>query len=427
MKVLWLSLNSSLFYDNEQSGWTGALENALKTYYQDSINLAVAFENSYENRFKIVRHGTTYYPLNHSANKLNQFLYLTVISGAGKWKLLKDATLRAIHDFQPDIIHCFGSEWPYGIIVKEVPIPVVIHMQGFLNIYLSIGNSVIGNSIIDNFKKLWQNNTIIDILSKIIYHKILSKPEISPERFEREIMKANHYFMGRTEWDKNIVKYFSPGSRYFHVPEAIRPIIYQARGQWKYHFNGKLQLLTITSGSVLKGAKVILQTAQILQDIVGLDFTWKVAGNQKLFPIFEKQLGIRHDQVGVELLGTINQEQIVEELTASDFFIHPSIIDNSPNAICEAQLIGIPVIASNVGGVPQLIDDKKTGFLFPYNEPHTLAFLIGNLFRQKELLTQIAQNEVLVSQARHHPQHVADEVMRVYKTVLEDFKIYDPK
>ena len=400
MRVMWLSDRSSLLNDDESVSLTAPLERALTEYYSDQIRLAVVFESEYEGQARTVRGITTYYPVNADINQV-AFSYQN-------WERTKAKLLRVVEDYQPDIIHCFGSEWPYGALAESVAVPVVIHMMGFLNTYYPALDMVRGYCAIpaDSPGKAPEQ-----------------RPEDKASAFERRIMKANHYFMGRTEWDKNIVKYYSPGANYYHVPEAIKPRIYGASGRWKYHYNhGKLRLLTISSADDRKGNEIILRTAQILKELLKIDFEWRVAGSRVFFPFFEQRTGINHQDVNMNLLGRIDTRQVVEELSAADFFIHASIIDNSPNTVCEAQLIGCPVIASNVGGVPQLIEDSVTGFLYPYNEPHTLAFLIGNLYREEAVLTRISQSETEIARKRHDPKLVGDAVVHTYESVIKDWE-----
>ena len=399
MRVMWLSMNSSMLHGDEALGLTAPLERALADHFADQINLAVVFASEYEGQAKTVRGMATYYPINADVNE--------VIFSYQGWERTKAELLRVIEDFRPDIIQCFGSEWSYGAIAECVSMPVVIHMMGFLNAYFPALDMVRGYCAIP-----------ADSHGKTPEHR----PEDVAAAFERWRMRANHYFMGRTEWDKNIVKYYSPGSIYFHVPEAIKPSIYRASGQWKYHGNGKLRLLTISSADDRKGNEIILRTAQMLKELLRIDFEWRVAGSREFFPYFERRTGIQHQDVNVSLLGPIDTSRIIEELSSADFFIHPSIIDNSANAICEAQLIGCPVIASNVGGTAQLVEDGVTGFLYPYNEPHTLAFLIGNLYREEGVLTRISQNEAEMAHRRHDPKLVAEAVLHTYASVIKDWE-----
>jgi glycosyltransferase involved in cell wall biosynthesis len=149
-----------------------------------------------------------------------------------------------------------------------------------------------------------------------------------------------------------------------------------------------------------------------------MDFEWRVAGSKDFMPYYEKLTGIGHQRVSIELLGKIEEEQIVEELKAADFFIHPSIIDNSPHSVCEAQMIGCPVIASNVGGVPQLVEHGVTGWLYPYNEPHSLVFLIGNLLRDTELLLRVSKNAVKTALERHDPETIVRKMKEAYETII---------
>lgn len=396
---MWLSMNSSMLNQDESIGMTAPLEKCLMQYYADKIQLAVVFQSEYEGQTKTVRGNTTYYPVNADLSRLD----LNIQS----WDDIKAKLLPVITEFQPDIIQCFGAEWSYGAIAKFVSVPVVIHLMGFLNIYIPTTDMVTGYCVCPagSATSPMQLRLEDDLMD-----------------FERRIMLSNRYFMGRTQWDRNIVKYYSPGAKYYHVPEAIKSRIYDASGQWKYHYNGKLHLLTISSADYRKGNEIILRTAKILKDVINIDFEWRVAGSRDFFAFFEQRTGIHHQDVNINLLGRIDTRQIVEELTLTDFFIHPSIIDNSSNSICEAQLIGCPVLSSNVGGVAQLIEDGNTGFLYPYQEPHTLAFLIGDLYREEHLLTQISQNSVEVSRRRHAPKAVADALFCTYQSVIADWE-----
>ena len=71
--------------------------------------------------------------------------------------------------------------------------------------------------------------------------------------------------MGRTEWDRNIVKYYSPGTKYYYAPEAICPLIYESAGSWLYRPQAKLRLLIVSRADTRKGNEIILRTAQLLK------------------------------------------------------------------------------------------------------------------------------------------------------------------
>ena len=404
LKVMWLTTDSSRMVKSEERTTSAPLESALMAYYGKEVQLAIVFEQEYEGQAKLVRGNVCYFPLAARLKKVGECVPF--------WDESKKKILQVIEEFQPDMIQCFGSEWTYGAIVEETCVPVVIHMMGFLNIYHMAVDMVINSLPMQPVEK----NTI-------------SKPEKhvpniveQANAFELNVMKNNKYFMGRTEWDKKIVKFYSPGAKYYHMPEAMREIIWQARGTWRYHFQGKLRLLTISSADYRKGNEIILRTALILKTVLGLDFEWRVAGSRDFFPFFENRTQLHCRDLNISLLGMIDAGQVREEMQAADFFIHPSIVDNSPRSICEAQLIGCPVIASNVGGIPQLVEDGKTGFLYPYNEPHTLAFIIGSMYKDVARLTMLSKKEVSVASLRHDPRKIAGKLYEIYKKILKQEK-----
>ena len=387
-------------------------EGVLAHYCGNEVCVALAFGNSGSRAYDpsceldpTWNSSITYFPLD---------VNLGYGAIGGEWNLARTALLGVIDEFKPDIIHCFGSEWPYGAIAENVDIPVVIHMMGFLNIYYSSIDMANGRTFEESVRHaLWRKLPF----GKRNHNAAKTKCE-EYAAFERSVMKANRYFMGRTNWDRNIVKHYSPGSRYFNVSECIHYPFMRDASSWRYHFDGNLKLLTVSSADGRKGIEIILRTAKLLKELVGIDFEWHIAGNKEFFDHFERRCGICHDDVNIRLLGILEAESVADELKSADLFIHPSIIDNSPRTICEAQLIGCPVIASNVGGVPQLVDNGVTGFLYPYNEPHTLAFLISDLMEQRDTLTEVSETASRIARERHDPARIASQIFNIYREVL---------
>ena len=381
----------------------------MNQYLAGRIRLALAYMADGIHEKKAVQNGIEYYAVGGD---------MRVGSSEAGWEKARSDLLRVCEAFQPDIIQCFGAEWPYGLIAESVDVPVVIHMMGFLNIYyLSIqmarGYDRAKPGKIGRLKRM---------IKRFLSPAPAKETEIERQAaVERRVMCANRYFLGRTAWDRNIVKYYSPGSLYFHVPEMIKPGIYEAAGQWQYHAGEKIRLFSLSSADDRKGNEIILRTADILKSVLRLDIEWRVAGSKDFFPAFEKRTGISHEDVGIRLLGMITGEEIIEEMKAADLFIHPSIMDNSPHAVCEAQLIGTPVIASNVGGVKDLVEDETTGFLYPYNEPHTLAFLIANIHADREKLTLVSKNAEKAARERHDPERIALSLFQTYQSIIKDY------
>ena len=134
----------------------------------------------------------------------------------------------------------------------------------------------------------------------------------------------------------------------------------------------------------------------------------------------EKKTGINHKEYNIKLLGMISANKVAEELANSSIYIHPAIIDNSPNSLCEAQIIGCPVIAANVGGISSLVEDGKTGILYPYNETHMLAFRIMELFSDRIKLNELSKNAKQVAKRRHEPDNLYNVLYGIYNEICDD-------
>ncbi len=91
-----------------------------------------------------------------------------------------------------------------------------------------------------------------------------------------------------------------------------------------------------------------------------------------------RDLGIEND---VEFVG--EREDIPQILSIMDIFVLPSALEGFSNVILEAMATGLPVVATNVGGIPELVVNKQTGILVPPDEPEELAKAIVDLLRDK--------------------------------------------
>jgi glycosyltransferase involved in cell wall biosynthesis len=112
-----------------------------------------------------------------------------------------------------------------------------------------------------------------------------------------------------------------------------------------------------------------------------------IAGNGPDRPAVEserRRLGL---ESSVRLAGELND--VGELLAAADLFVLSTRSEGLPLSILEAMAAGLPVVASNVGGVPELVVDGETGLLVPPGDPHALAAAIGRLLDDETLRRQL--------------------------------------
>jgi glycosyltransferase involved in cell wall biosynthesis len=285
--------------------------------------------------------------------------------------------------------------------------------MGFMNIYDCMDEVVLHKM---DYWKYFKYNPI-----KVYLNSRSFKFRKENQILEREIMKCNHYFMGRTDWDKDIVKYYSDGGKYYHCEETIREEIYDSLEKWKFHERNEIRLVTIGNAGSLKGNEIMLKTAWLLKNEFHIDFEWIYTSDDNRMCFFENLVDIKCKDVNIKLIGRIDAKRIAAELCNAEFYVHTSIIDNSPNTLCEAQLIGTPVISTNAGGIPQLVENGESGFLYPYSEAYALAFRIMSLHNRRKLLEDVSLNEISKSHERHNPQIITDAVISIYKDIIETY------
>jgi len=86
----------------------------------------------------------------------------------------------------------------------------------------------------------------------------------------------------------------------------------------------------------------------------------------------------------------IEWKKAMSILKSSNVLVLPSRIESIPNVIKEAFFLKVPVVATNVGGIPEIVTHGKTGLLVPPNEPQSLADSINHLLENKEYAKKLA-------------------------------------
>lgn len=420
MRILWLSVNNGLYENHKRpskgyngGGWISSLQKLLIANNENMLALAFITHTPLE---KEKQNGTIYYPIydppKNSFQKLREYY--------GGYKKVDNVNYLSsikhiIQDFKPDLIHLFGMENPLSVILGNTEIPVVVHLQGLLSPY-------------DNaFFPIGFNKSSFLIpfsMNEWIFRNgyIYAKNSIHI-RGCRELFLFKHlkFAMGRTEWDYQVSQLLAPQSVYFHVDEVLREPFYKNAGNWKLDKKEKFVIVSTLSNTVYKGLDVILKTAQLLKNKSNIQFKWQIIGikpNDPIVRFFERKLHIMGGSVNVEYVGVLSADELCNKLLDSNVYVHPSYIDNSPNSLCEAQLLGMPVIGTFVGGVPSLIKNYENGLLVPANAPYELAYLLKRVYLEKDLLINLGKAAYNTASERHDKEKILLELMNVYRRII---------
>jgi glycosyltransferase involved in cell wall biosynthesis len=420
MKILWFT-NVAGFgneYLNPNSsviggGWIVALENALR----ERVELHIAYYYpKYSTNFKYK--GVYNYPIcqkNWKVQMLKNIFYQRFID-----KEDKSIYLAIINQVKPDLIHIHGTENPFGYLISTTDIPVVVSIQGITTVifqkfsvgidkkYLFTKNYKIRNSFKKNILLQSFNNSLL------YFNKMKNR--------ELDNLKLTKYIIGRTDWDRRITRLLAPESEYFHSNEIMREPFYLK--VWESKSNEKLIIHTTSSDSPYKGFETLCHSLHLLNQI-GIDIEWRVAGvseNDLIVKIVRKTLKNNFPSKGLILLGRINQNYLLEKLLEACIYVMPSHIENSPNSLCEAMLIGMPCIATFAGGTGSMLTDGIDGILIQDGDPWVLAGAILELKNNPEKANEFGIKARKKAMIRHNSDNIAQTLLDIYSTVIENGK-----
>ena len=404
---------SYLSYDNSNyrgGGWIDSLANILSHSSKYKVGMAYLSENS--SRTSWMKNGITYFPIYRHLSFWKK-LY-SQITGKPCMASEHNAVMDIINGFRPDIIQLFGLETSFGSILNSVTeIPVVVHVQGIClaccTKWFPMGISPM---------KIWWYHRLPDKI-KFVTTSDFYRKFVALSKIERSNYAIYKYYLGRTDWDFDLTRMLAPDSKYYFCNEVLRAEFYD--GNWKPYCGGKVVLTTVTNGEIYKGFDTILHTAALLKE-GGVSFEWNVYGVNECFGVkkaIEHSIGKRFFECNVYFRGKKSAKDLVGILELTTFYVHPSHIDNSPNALCEAMLVGVPCIASYVGGISSLIDNKVSGFLIGDGDAYHFASVIMRLSNDYDSLMKISQNAKKVAMKRHDKLSILENLNNIYADILK--------
>lgn len=317
-----------------------------------------------------------------------------------------------IDDFKPDIIHVFGSENPFGLIARQIKIPVVIHLQGYL--FVLKRKWFAGISRWEQFRYASLKDLL---LMRGCYNDSVTFNDKA--KTSENIIKNCKYFMGRTKFDKAIVSLISPGSSYFHCEEFIRNEFFEEK--WDLPLKDEIICFSILKGGSYKGIDLLVEAYLLVKKFSDITLKLKICGvseDEEIVRIIKKKYHKVIRSVDIEYLGKLKPDDLVNQLCNSNFYIHPSYLENSPNSICEAMAIGMPVIATKVGGVSSLIKDDIEGIMVQEGEPYALAGAILDLVKNYEKAKELGKNARAKAFKRHFPKDILENLLTIYETII---------
>lgn len=416
MKIIWFtntpcSASEILVPGNNGGGWLSSLEKGISSISDIELHIVFYHNKKIE---KFIHNKTHFYPIyrKYNTSKISRFFARLFNFGNNDEKEISNL-VKIINKVGPDIIHIHGTEENFGLIQEKVTIPVIISIQGLLcsiseKYFTGIPSSVAQQ--FENYKsKLFlttASNSYLTLKRKV-------------ER-ERRILLNSKHIIGRTEYDQLITRALAPNSNYYIGQEILRPLFYKKPKWIKTNFNKKICIVSIIGDNSYKGVETILKTSLILKTFLNFDFEWKIAGikrNSYFLSISEAWLKLDHETLNIVTLGSINESEIYNLLISSDIYCQVSHIENSPNSLCEAMMIGMPCIASFAGGTGSILENGKEGILYQDGDPYYLAGAILSMSTNFDQAIKFGHDGRQKAIIRHNPEDIIEKLTKIYYSV----------
>jgi glycosyltransferase involved in cell wall biosynthesis len=421
MKILWITNNilppasKELGIDESMmGGWMYSLLNSLLK--ESNIQFAVATVYS-SNEFKRIE-----------VDKVVYYLLPNIGKNIKYNSELETYWQRINTDFGPDLVHLHGTEYAHGLsFLKSCPDVIsVVSIQGLVSVcstpYYYAGMSWVNIFINISLRDLLRLDTIFQARKKMEKRA----------QNERWIIENTNHVIGRTTWDRAHTTLKNTNVNYHFCNEALRAVFYE--NTWKYENCEKHTIFLSQASYPIKGLHQVLKMVFLLKNkypdikikIAGNDFTASKSIKEKLsiggYGVYiKKEIQKFGLESNIQFMGILNENEMKDQYLKANLFICPSSIENSPNSLGEAQILGVPVIASYVGGVPDFIKEGVSGFMYRFEEVEMLALAVDKIFSMNEYeIVRLSKNEKLVALKRHNRKVITQQMINIYSEVVSN-------
>ena len=325
--------------------------------------------------------------------------------------------------FKPDVIHVYGTEsdQSYQLLKNHSEMPIIVSLQGILTEYQRHYYAGV------DFHEMLRFTTLRDLLKKQGFFAG-KRDFIRRSNKERELLRMAKNVEGRSTWDRVSAQNINPALRYFYCPRMIRSPFYA--GGWEIK-NVERHTIFVHQGNYpIKGlhyvipalAKLKKQYSDVKLYISGQDLYKPTAKYTDILPYgYSKYLQYLIEKYKVRenlvFTGQLNAEQLAAYLKRMNVVVLPSSIENAPNSIVESQLVGVPVVATFVGGNMEMVHHEEDGYLYCYNEPNMLAEYISRIFEDERLAKEFSEKARSKVLDKHNPEKLVHTLLDIYSKI----------
>lgn len=406
-----------------KEGWLSGLANKLRVYRkQNNITFAICFPAS--DNLGIVKNDTSLFVKN-SAEGVQYYIFREDTTHPEQYDTEIEKSLKAvIADFKPDIVHIFGTEYPHTLACVKAfnrPARTLIGIQGLCSAIADVYMADLPYSV-------QKKKTVRDILKKDGLLEQQAK-FVKRGEYEKEALALVGHVTGRTDFDREMTAKLAPLATYHFMNETLRADFYNDcwnidrieryslfLSQGNYPIKGLHYVLDILPEIVEKyGNTVVYVAGDMITAHDSIIEKFKLSGYGKYLLKQIKQYRLEDH---VKFVGRLSSDRMCARLLKTHVFLCPSAIENSPNSVGEAMLLGVPVVSTDVGGVHNLLDDGRDGLLYSKEQPEQLRDAILSIFEDDKLAMSMSSNARAHALRTHDPETNYRTLLGIYNQIV---------
>ncbi len=386
-------------------GWLTLMTDRLAL--RDDFRIGVAMRAPVKTLTRIEKNGIVYYAMPQSASDAFD---------------VDDGTVaEVLADFVPDVLHAEGSEMAYTRrFLKAWAGPKLLSLQGVIN---GNRNYDLGRLPLMSMLNPLRPKTAVRAVALMVNFAFRFLPRL---KAERETIGLADHIMGRTTWDRAQAWAINPDATYHHCSRILRDGFYGAA--WDSAGHEPHSVFVGNAASPRKGTHVVIEAVRLLRRAYP-DIRLYVAGESPMAASssFKRHIGYpahvcdlidRHGlKDRVTFTGLLDEPGMVRRMEQSHVFVMSSIIENSPNTLGEAMMVGTPSVSSFTGGVPSMASDEVDVLMYRADDPAMLAIQIKRLFDDPALCARLSASARKRARQTHDPEANVQALVAAYDRI----------
>ena len=280
--------------------------------------------------------------------------------------------------WDPDVVHGFGTENAYGLIATEQNKPSVIFIQGIMDFYTGFAKRR------------------MPCRSRLYHH------------LERTALRRAGGIVAETAFAERWAHSINPNARIRVIPHGSNAEFFDADPRFD---SERINAVCVGMLTPRKAADVAIRAVARARNSRVRLLILGYGPEQDALQRLARERGVADR---VEFRGMVDRADVVRAMEEAWMLLLTSRMDTSPNILTEAHAAGLPVIGTRAGGIPDMIDDGRDGFLVDVDDDRAMADCIDRLCSDAALCERMGRAGREKVRVLNDPKRIAEQHVRLY-------------